>query len=454
MARASTPTLLSLDRFARLMGIGGPYFNQACVSDTGTPWHVRGSCTDIWFQYPWQNVDAVSREDLAEEIGRAEDDLAEVVRYPLAPTYVTDDVQLYPRPYGRDMVGYGGQNVRGYGKSVQANWGRVIAPGQRGTTFVSDIRPAYLDLADAAHPAGDGFWETARLTIPLTDAQHAMGNCAVKVYYSGYGSGAPMPEWEIRPWRKATWTSPNLVLDFDSWLFINPDYWEDYPDEAGPRCVDISGDPTIHGKFVADVEVYLEYCDTSAVSATYIWEPLPALGFALSSAGLCCCGLASCPACALTEQDGCFHIRDWETGIVVPIVATYSAASGQWGESALTACREPDMVRLYYLAGDQDTRYMKSQVCDPLSDKWAKAVAYMAAARVKRPFCSCGNVEALNSWLRQDLAAVSSQERQSQSYQMSLSDLDNPFGTRQGELYAWRLVKKMPRNMQITSAVI
>lgn len=447
MARADTETLLSLDRYARIMGIGGPYFNQGCVSDSGTPWHVSGRCTDIWFQYAWQNSDAVSREDLAFEIGRAEEEIADVIGYPVAPTYVVEDVQPYPRPYGRDMYRYGGRNVRGMGVSIQARWGKIVSPGQRQADLIlGAVVPVYTDTD------GDGFWETATVTVPgLTAVEQSFDTCSYKAYFVGQDG---LPEWEIRPAKSKTITGGSLVLVYDSWLFIDPDLWEAPPMVSGVACVDISGSPAIHGNYVRTVDVYREYCDPTDTSASFYWEPLPSMGVALASAGYCCCGMDTCPACTLTEQPGCFHIRDYEIGVVVPIAAEYSASVAAWNSVTLTACRDPDMVKLSYLAGDQDQRFMKGQRCDPLSDKWAQAIAYMATARVERPICSCGNVDALAAWTRYDLAAVSSQERQSQSYQMSMSDLDNPFGTRQGEMFAWRLVKKFARNAQIGSAVI
>ncbi|MHC4709558.1 MAG: hypothetical protein ACYTA3_03815, partial [Planctomycetota bacterium] len=85
MARASTYTLLSLDRWAAIMGINGAHFNGAAASAV-MPY--TDCCTDIWFQYDWQFHSRVGREELARAIAASERDIAEVLGYWPAPTWI------------------------------------------------------------------------------------------------------------------------------------------------------------------------------------------------------------------------------------------------------------------------------------------------------------------------------------------------------------------------------
>ena len=73
MARASTPTLLSLDRFARILGVNPVHFNGGA----GDPvWPRAGQCDETWVQHPWQTMRTISREELAMEIRGSEDTIA------------------------------------------------------------------------------------------------------------------------------------------------------------------------------------------------------------------------------------------------------------------------------------------------------------------------------------------------------------------------------------------
>jgi hypothetical protein len=60
----------------------------------------------------------------------------------------------------------------------------------------------------------------------------------------------------------------------------------------------------------------------------------------------------------------------------------------------------------------------------------------MATARLERPFCHCGVLTALAEKLQTDLALTDPD----QSYSLPFSLLDNPFGTRRGEMEAWKRV--------------
>ena len=145
----------------------------------------------------------------------------------------------------------------------------------------------------------------------------------------------------------------------------------------------------------------------------------------------------------MTTQNGCLHVRDAERGMVVPEPATYDEDLGQWSQEAFEECRDPDFVKIWYYAGATDQRWLSgANAVDPLPRKWANAIAWMATARLERPFCSCGNVMALCRKYQQDLAAVSATDKQAQSYNVDPVTVQQcPFGTRLGEVLAWQMVR-------------
>lgn len=406
MARASIQTLLSLDRWAKIVGINPAHFNQAYNDIAMT---VSGGCADVWYQWPWQAVDRVGREDVAEAILSAEEDIARAIGYYPAPRWQVEEIHDYPKFHRPEYAEYGMSDVRGFGKGILADFGNVIAPGQRAVSLIA--AGAAVVLADAD---GDTVNETATVTVAtaLTDLRE------IKYYFAGHAGDS---EWEIRDPRTKIKAGGNVLATFWTWQLIDPDLWEELSSDTTPGAVDFD----VLANIVATVDVYREYNDTTATSATFFWEPL---------------STAPCDdvtACALTVQDGCLHIRDAGIGMIVPTLAIYS--SGIWATAAPTVSRDPDMVKVSYWAGLINDDYKTGHTYEPLNNWWAQTIAYMAAARLERPVCACSNVQRLVEDMQTDLSFMG----QSGSYAVAQDVLNNPFGTKKGEVFAWRRVKNL-----------
>jgi hypothetical protein len=202
---------------------------------------------------------------------------------------------------------------------------------------------------------------------------------------------------------------------------------------AGFGAVDLS----TTANFVTAVDVYREYNDFTQASATFYWEPTPINLDVLSTCTSC--GGTGCVACSLSSQDGCLHARDTEGGIVVPVPATYDASEATWTQDAYTVCRDPEQVKINYYAGEYDNRWLEGASCETLSNYWAHAIAWLATARLDRPPCSCRNVKAKFDSFQKDLALSAAEGTQ----QMTFGLLNNPFGTRRGEVQAWQRVSQV-----------
>lgn len=432
-AQALPATLLSLPRYARIMGINPAHFYGATAASLNPAVFPLGnSCSGIWFQYAWQAADQVSREDLARAIYDAEQDIARGLGFWPAPVWIAKEVHPWPRFYRREYVNVSGLNVRGQRQSVPARWGKFIEAGRRAVTSIGTATTGGGSLAYTDED-GDGFYETATITLAtsLTDA------CEIKAYHTGQGGAQA---WEIRPARSKTISSGNVTIVFDAWLLIDPGLWALPPTDAGASALDISD----VSNFVTSVDVYREYADFTQASAEFYWEPDPTTLLPVCAV----CDGSGCPACRFTTQTGCLHVRDTDAGIVVPQPATYDSDAGQWDQAAFSVCRDPDQVKLWYRAGDIDDRYLAGVSCEPLSDFYAHAIAWLATARLERPFCTCGNVEALAKNLREDLAFVGEA-----SYQNGPDVLSNPFGTRRGEVMAWRRIGRLAETVMGGGAV-
>ena len=435
MARASTPTLLALDRFSAVLGWSPPAFNQG-VSNIIFPGDT--SCGPV-FQYSYQYHDSVAREDIALEIAQAEQDIANFLGWWPAPRWIAQDVKMYPRFHRPEFYNIGGGNVRDQRKSIKAAYGKIIEPGQRalsdriGQPSVGGPATSLLEFSDGD---GDTFDETATVTQETTETNE----CEVKVYFAGHDGD---PEWEIRPARTRAIAGGVFTATFWAWQLIDPVYWEAFPTANTPRPI-INLDNAV---YVSEVDVYREYNDPTAASAVFYWEPEPG---ALAGGFCDCCGGTGCVRCTLTEQEGCAHIRNAQLGILVPAPGTYSDDNVQWESAAWSVCRDPDEVKLYYYCGNLSELNLAGRRCDGLSDQWARIITWLATARLKRPFCDCGSAGALVDWLQTDLAKSTREV----SYTVLWDELANPFGTRIGEMEAYRHLRSLVPGRQAGAGAV
>lgn len=424
MARASIPTLLALDRYKDiiLQSVAPPHFNQG---KGATIFPDTNDCSDIYFQYAWQDVDHVSREDINQAIKGAEDEITAVLGYSLAPTWI-EEIHQFPRHHRPEVIQFGGLDVRGYRKSIKAKLGRFILAGQRATASVSAGRTVTYTDAD-----GDGYKETA--TISATTA--ITNKCEIKVYFAGEGGNQ---EWEVRPARTVTLSGGTVTFTFWAWQLLNPDLWEAFPTTSGVPFIDLEVD----ANYVTAVDIFREFTDFTETSAQFFWEPQPLLQAGSLRIGLCpTCTTGTCPGCLLTTQAGCIHVRDVDNGFVVPTPATYNSTTEQWDQASFALCRDPDQIKVFYYSGEQSQRFLAGLDCDPLSLYWAEAIAWLATARIRKPFCGCERAHSLAEDLKRDLSFTGS--RVQGSFTVSPDDLSNPFGTRLGEVQAWHRVSRL-----------
>lgn len=394
MARSSIPTLLSLDRFSRIMGLNPVHFQGAYADTVFTR---QGECSEIWPQYSWQGAYVAGRDDVAQVISDAEDDIARILGYYPAPKWTVEDEQRW----------YGGYR---WNATLKTRWGKVISPGQRALSAIElDAAVVYTD------ENSDGFFETATIIVStaLLDPKE------IKVFTAGKEGSL---EWEIRTPRSITISGGTATIVFDSWLLIKPELWEEAPTGYGYQGINI----TTTDNFVTTVDVYREYTDTDAVSAQFFWFQYDQ---------------DTQEVCGRETENSCFDIIDPHLGLIRPV---YKASTWE--------CRTPAVgAKLWYLSGEQDQRYLQSQTLDPLSDYWAQTIAWLATARLELPPCVCGPAEQVFKKYQEDRARV---DRKQGLMMISLDVVNNPFGTRFGEIRAWERVVKFTADQVWTGGIL
>lgn len=405
MARAETRTLLSLDEFAKIMGMHPLHFNGIYVDGLASV----VTCGQPLMQYSWQADNAVAREDIAQAIAEAEARIAQYTRFSLAPQFAVDERHSWPRAYMPEMYSSWLFNAAGRRAAFKLDWGHVIAGGVEARTPVAvGATVTYQDLD------GDSFPETAVISVPttVTDANE------IALVYPG---DAGDPAWEIRPIRVDLTSTPGIATIFAKReQFVNPGLLESYSATRGI-------DGTVSQNFLTTVDVYRVWHDPSQ-QIQFLWDNSP---------GMCGCAADTCRTCTLQAQFGCSVVTDYRTGLMTASGAAWNAATNQYETASLAIGRAPDRCRVWYRHGFRDQRLRRPFV--EMRGAWARAVAYLAVANLARPLCDCQNVTAQVSYWQDDMARTVVTQAQSENFQLDRKVLNNPFGTSRGALYAWRV---------------
>jgi len=408
MARAIPETLLSLERFAKILGLNPLHFCSA----QSTLLRATSECSDIWYQYQWQDAQGkVSREQIAELIAEAEEDLARELGFWPAPVWITGEAQPYPRPYRPELTGTG-ISIRGRWKSVVLEHGHVQYGGIRATELLGTEGFVAQD-AD-----GDGFAEWAVFTVTVEAGLEA---CEVHAFFKEFeavdavncrtdpSSTGADPTWEVRD-IYASVSGTTLTVRVHKWNLLQPQLQEGH--DAGVIDADVAEN------YVDEIVFYREYADRSH-QVTFLW----------GDDAVCLD-----QACAWASQAGCIRVKNSAAATVTLIPATWVAIEETYAPASWVQSMEPMAFWAYYKAGFVPPRGLVG--CEPLSDFWARMIAILAASRIESPMCSCENVRTLVDKWRDD-KSMSSKTR---AYHSTSLTLMNPLGTRVGEEYVWKRV--------------
>jgi len=402
------------------MGINPVHF-AGCYAGNFFP--LRNRCADLWVEESWQFADIVSRGDIRRGIRDAEDDLAAVLGWYPAPKWQYEEVHQFERFYRKDATGIYGRNTRGRRSSMQTDFGYVNAPGRRATTEVPDAVLVYSD------EDGDGFAETAKITVTTT----VTNANELHVFYPDTEGD---PGWRIFPERSKTISAGIATIYFYSWQLVSPTAQNVYPTTENLdnyAAIDISGlteTPVVTTNMLTAVDVYRVYNDTTEVSATFYWTPKAPMNLDFGYY------LQTPETTALETQDGCLYVTNARLGLIAPAPATYNAVTGNWEQDIYNHTRDPDFVKLWYYGGKFSNEYLGGRIYDPLPAVWAKVIAQIVTARLERELCSCGNTTGLSTLWQKDAADMTN------NLSVTPNELSNPFGTRYGEIMAWRTVKR------------
>jgi len=405
MAIASIRTFLSLDRYAQILGINPVFFAGSSdieLSDGRVLFPLSNAQNDLWPQYSWQNFDQVSREELARQIHIAELAIIDYLGFNPYPNWVENErhdlgwhyrSELQYRPMRYDAAGNEGQITTGLSQ--------FISGGRRAVSLIESPLVVYSD------PDADGWDELATITVNIAAGTDPL---EVKLYF--YGNDGDQI-FEIREPRTKVATAATVTFTYNTWQLVDPEIYERLPSSDTELIgVDLN-DPSV---LVAQVDAYREYNDTTENHVVFYSNN--------RTDG------------SISEQGG-FIYRIQDDNFITPVQADYDATSGAWVRST-TQCVYPDYMNLWYYSGMKDFRRQIKTTEDYMPQDIAVAIAYMATARLERAFYSNNNATALAADLREDHLQTDRTQ-----YKAAPPDaFTNPFGSRVGELRAWRLVQR------------
>ena len=399
MARASTPTLIPLDRVAAHLQVD--------------PWHFNGitseyrllnySCDDLWYQFAYQSSGKLSLEDVAFVLRQAEDVTSTMLGYTPMSRWFEEEVKITPH-YRTEIVSY--VNSKHQPKSVRAQWGYIKEIGAKTSTYIDSPATAFSDSD------GDGLDDTVTISFATTVTEEK----ELRVFYPDKDG---REEWEIRPLTSVSIAAGTATITFPKYLIPLQTLVEAIPSTGEPK-IPIDGDD--NANFLTEVDVYRVYSDPSQ-QVTFYYSP-----------DINC----STTPCEETTDTGCLTIKD-------PLLGFLTYQRGDWDEDTETYVRkyfsyEPIKAKIYYKAGWQDDRaeYPTRQMDQTLE----RLIVFYALSLLDIELCGCDNTRRIWEYQTKDLSLVTRE----QSYTRAWNDLSNPLGTTQAALNLWKYIQYIKRS--------
>lgn len=390
MARARTPTLMSLDQYAEVVGLNPVHFNQiVCAA-----FPEEQACRSVWFQYQWQQPGRASREALATAIAQAERRIADKIRFWPAPKYFTDERHRYPVQrvtptlYNPSMWPY-----------IYAEWKHVQAVGTRCVCETIE----HHEFIVYSDEDGDGFNETATISFDDDDAPN-WEPTEVAVFAE---AGETEERLRIRP-VDVEIDGTTVTITASAAQFVDPTAWEDRSytvADDGTRAID--GD---------DADNFLETAHIYRIETRSTGEDYAPAELAFESRS---------SVSSYQSMDAFLKLGDYEAGELAVIPVTWDEDSESWQQACVSLAYAPRYVRINYLAGWATDE--QGRVTPPFD----RAIAALATSLLTNPVCACGNAErVVEEW----------QQRPDPDERVSLLRSTCPFGDKRGAWEAWTVV--------------
>ena len=384
-------TLMPYQRYAMIMGIILPHFNQMA----GEKAPKAGGCgNDIW--------DQDARQALVETMTVAEEMIATELKYWPALKFIEDEQIKFAEP---------GIRWDWMDAQVSTNWKYVDCFGTEQLTLIkADASVIYQDLDKDPFSRK----ETAQIGISLYEDLAACSNpCDVAVFIrvADGAEDAADPRWEVRP-IKVDIDGDTMSILTESSFLVKPEKWAltqvncsgltTDESEAWINSFDISN-------LVTHVDVYCRTINQQSPVTVY-WD------------GICSCS----GACQHRTQTACAQLSDSKRG-------HFSIRTSEWNGStnvyaAPLYSDPPKYIKVNYRAGypiDSRSCWMNTRL--------ERAIVHLTNVLLPEP--PCGYCDAAQDLWKEDRTNIDPLTPEAASMPWDLYT--------QGALKAWRIVKRM-----------
>ena len=396
--RASTETLLSIYEWADIMQLNPWEFAQF---RDGFPSVNQAQCPFVWYQRSWPHS-YISREEVAATIEKAETALAQQLGFWPAPKYLEETVpvphqmpQYRDWPYNTYMFTPSFSPLAFRTLNLKTGW--VLGGGIRAYTEIGDYAVVYSD-AD-----GDTIKERATITFAttVTDPDE------IGLYFTATDRlNDPLDEtWRIRPIRVDI-TAGTATVVAPAALFVVPRLEL----SVDPQALDVS----VAANFVTNVTAVRVYTDATATDDT------PNQGYALWDAMPGNCDSTPCQQASAAI---CVGESNMEAGLISASYASLDCCNS-W--------RPPNRARVKFRAG-------MPLVNGRMDRRFADLVAHLAAAWLPNDQCGCERSSRILHYWR---AEASEMEANQRSRPIAPVDINHPFGSLRGAVYAWKGIQQ------------
>ena len=404
--------LLPIDEFRRLMGFNPWHFWQ--LANSTVP--ITSHCNSLVLQYAWQNDDAVGRGEIADAILSAEAKLQRHLKYAPAPAPESDELP-FPQFFDVRNSYLSSADAKGRWLSVDLRNRRVRTIGAMTLTLIGNAAVTLSDLDS------DGLDETFTISIATTVADPEQ----IAVYFTSadrYDGSAVSERWRVQP-VSVTISGGTATIAGRAWTIVRPVLHEGVAVNAL--------NPDTAGVLASSLAVYRRAVDTTQ-QGEFLWETSPGAGCSDCDGDGTDDNNALDPS-AYTTLPARYIIRNAEIGTVAGEAAYYDATNAEWQANGWPVAYAPERARVHYVAGAAAEN-------GQMSTRMKAIVARLAAAELARPICGCtvANRE-LARW-QFDLAFSGGSEN-NETYQIGFADLENPFGTRRGQVWAWKQLQEL-----------
>ena len=415
-------SLVSLEQFRREMELQP--FHFWTLADTYTP--VADLCNDLTHEHAWQGVDMAGRSDMRLALDKAEDKLRDYLTYSIAPHFVTEEI-IVPRFHDHLLYRIGYQSGAGRWLDVKLREGKLISCGLETRTLITTVKVSDLSLV-YTDDDNDGIVDTftATFATTVTDVSQIALYFASGDRLDGQGVSE---RWRIKP-VEVSINAGIAVVKGRSWMLIRPIVYEG----VGSYNVDptYSFDPNEGSNYAQSLEAYRYFCDvtgttTDTAQAMLIWETQPYPYWSTTPLD------ASRDPAAQAYAIARCALRDPLNGIIGIGEAMYDTTTGIWQAVNLTSARPPDRIIVRYFAGD-------NLAGNQIKSAWVTTVSRLAAAELGRRVSLCPERSKELAYWQIDRAYAGSATEE--KFTASQGDLENPFGTRNGHIYAWHEIQQ------------